>query len=383
MLGAEESTRYSRHLLLAEIGVAGQEKLKAARVLVVGAGGLGAPASLYLAAAGVGTLGIVDHDLIELSNLQRQVLFDTADIGSGKAATARARLSALNPTIKVVAHATRLSADNAAELIQGYDLVVDGSDRLSTRYLVNDSCVLLQRPLVSAAVHRFEAQAMTYVPGAGPCYRCLFPQASEQLAPNCAEAGVLGVLPGVLGSLQALEAIKLIVGIGSPLVGRLLTFDALGMNWQEFRFERRSDCAVCGAQPTIRSPQDSARASLDNSSSALRTLQRLEPSQLRELLQRTNSGETAPKLIDVREMREFSAGHLPGAVNIPLADLPRRLAELPLQFPLVFICRSGGRSLNAAAQAERAGAKSLAHLEGGMLAWAATCDPTMVVAPYP
>ncbi|HKC16559.1 MAG TPA: molybdopterin-synthase adenylyltransferase MoeB, partial [Steroidobacteraceae bacterium] len=225
-LSDSERERYSRHLLLPEIGAAGQEKLKRARVLVVGAGGLGSPASLYLAAAGVGTLGIVDHDRVDLSNLQRQLLFATSDVGAGKAVTAQARLRALNPDISVVAHELELRGDNALELLRPYDLVVDGSDRLATRYLVNDACVLLGKPLVSAAIHRFEGQAMSYVPGRGPCYRCLFPESAEGAVPNCAEAGVLGVLPGMLGALQATEAIKLVLGLGEALIGRLLTYDA-------------------------------------------------------------------------------------------------------------------------------------------------------------
>jgi sulfur-carrier protein adenylyltransferase/sulfurtransferase len=378
MLSTEERARYSRHLLLPEIGSAGQEKLKAARVLVVGAGGLGSPASLYLAAAGIGVLGVIDHDRIELSNLQRQVLFDTASIGTGKAAAARARLLALNPGIDVRAHDFELRAANATELISQYDLVIDGSDRLATRYLVNDVCVLLGKPLVSAAIHRFEGQAMSYVPGRGPCYRCLFPKSEDGVVPNCAEAGVLGVLPGILGALQATEALKIVAGIGAPLLGRLLTFDALAMSWHEFRFERRASCAVCGDQPSIRSPQDSAAACLDNSSS---DIDRLEPRQLHARLQRAASDGSAVTLVDVREAHEFRPGHLDGAINIPLPELPRRLADIPLDCTTVFICRSGGRSWAAARLAAGAGRKSLAHLEGGMLAWAAALDPAMVVAP--
>jgi adenylyltransferase/sulfurtransferase len=376
MLSANERARYSRHLLLPEIGSAGQEKLKAARVLVVGAGGLGSPASLYLAAAGIGTLGVIDHDRIELSNLQRQVLFATASVGGSKAGAARDRLLALNPEIVVQAHDLELRADNAIRIIEQYDLVIDGSDRLATRYLVNDVCVLLRKPLVSAAIHRFEGQAMSYVPSQGPCYRCLFPRSADGVAPNCAEAGVLGVLPGILGALQAAEALKLVVGIGTPLLGRLLSFDALAMSWQEFRFTRRADCAVCGDAPSILSPQDSAAANVDDSATAIR---RLEPGQLQALLQ--NQAGAAPVLIDVRAAREFALSHLPGAVNMPLGELPRRLAEIPQHSSLVFICRSGARSWTAANLAVSAGRESPAHLEGGMLAWAAALDPAMAVAP--
>ena len=253
-LSAAERARYQRHLSLREIGAAGQEKLKAARVLIVGAGGLGSPAALYLAAAGCGALGLVDFDRVDVSNLQRQVLFDTAAIGELKAEAGRERLAALNPEIRVVAHALELKAASVLSLLAEYDLVVDGSDRLSTRYIVNDACVILGRPLVSAAIHRFEGQLTTYVPGRGPCYRCLFPQAADGMVANCAEAGVLGVLPGVLGTLQATEAIKLITGVGTPLVGRLLTYDALELRFHEFRVERRRDCAVCGEAPTITAP---------------------------------------------------------------------------------------------------------------------------------
>lgn len=378
MLSDAERARYSRHLLLPEIGIAGQEKIRAARVLVVGAGGLGSPASLYLAAAGIGTLGVIDHDRIDISNLQRQVLFDTAAIGSSKAECARTRLLALNPTINVLAHDMELRPANAMDLLARYDLVIDGSDRLATRYLVNDVCVLLAKPLVSAAIHRFEGQAMSYLPGRGPCYRCLFPKSEDGVVPNCAEAGVLGVLPGIMGALQAAEALKIVVGIGAPLRGRLLTFDALAMSWHEFSFARRSDCAVCGEEPSIRNAQDSAAAGLDNSSS---DIERLEPAQLQARMQRPMSAGAAATLVDVRETHEFSVSHLPGAINIPLPELPRRLADLPLHCSTVFICRSGARSWAAAKLAASAGHTSLAHLEGGMLAWTAALDPALVVAP--
>ena len=380
-LGPAERERYSRHLLLPEIGAAGQETLKAARVLVIGAGGLGSPASLYLAAAGIGTLGIVDHDRVELSNLQRQLLFDTADLGASKALSARARLRALNPEIDVVAHELELRADNALELLRNYDCVLDGSDRLATRYLVNDACVLLKRPLVSAAIHRFEGQAMTYVPEAGPCYRCLFPESAAGEVPNCAEAGVLGVLPGVLGALQATEAIKLVLGLGVPLVGRLLTYDALAMQWREFRFARRADCAVCGAQPTITSLAGHAAAGAAAAAAAAGGFERLAPRQLQELLQRADDVGPGVTVVDVREPREFAAGHLAGAVNLPLGELPRRYTEIPLEFPVVFVCRSGVRSRAACELAAAAGIRSPLHLEGGLLAWAALVDPALRVAP--
>ena len=373
-LSASERARYQRHLSLKEIGAAGQEKLKAARVLIVGAGGLGSPAALYLAAAGVGTLGLVDFDRVDVSNLQRQVLFDTAGLEQPKAEAGRMRLAALNPEIRVVAHALELTAANVRAVLADYDLVIDGSDRLSTRYLVNDACVLLGRPLISAAIHRFEGQLMTYVPERGPCYRCLFPQATDGVVASCAEAGVLGVLPGVLGTLEATEAIKLITGIGTPLVGRLLTYDALELRFQEFRVERRRDCAVCGDAPTITEPRDPPAAA----PAAQDGVRRLTPRALQALL--APGAGAAPPLIDVREPWEYDTGHLPQAVNIPLGELPQRIGELPRAGRPVFICRSGGRSMRACALALRAGVASPANLEGGMAAWAADVDPTMPVA---
>jgi len=373
-LSTAERARYQRHLSLKEIGADGQEKLKAARVLIVGAGGLGSPAALYLAAAGCGTLGLVDFDRVDVSNLQRQVLFDTAALEQPKAEAGRARLAALNPEIRVIAHALELKAANVRSLLEGYDLVVDGSDRLSTRYLVNDACVLLARPLISAAIHRFEGQVMTYVPGHGPCYRCLFPEAADGVVANCAEAGVLGVLPGVLGTLQATEAIKLITGVGTPLLGRLLTYDALELRFQEFRVERRSDCAVCGDAPTITEPRDPPRQSAQAPQDGVR---RLTPRALETLL---GAAQPAPPLIDVREPWEFDTSHLEGALNIPLGELPARLAEIPRGGAPVFICRSGGRSMRACQLALRAGIAAPANLEGGMLGWAAEVDPTIPVA---
>jgi adenylyltransferase/sulfurtransferase len=377
-LSAAERERYSRHLLLPEIGAAGQERLKAARVLVVGAGGLGSPASLYLAAAGIGTLGIVDHDRVDLSNLQRQLLFDTASVGTGKAVTAQARLRALNGEINVVAHALELRASNALELLGSYDCIIDGSDRLDTRYLVNDACVLLGRPLVSAAIHRFEGQAMTYLPGQGPCYRCLFPESAAAAAPNCAEAGVLGVLPGMLGALQATEAIKLMLNIGAPLVGRLMTYDALAMEWREFRFKRRTDCAVCGATPTITTLADSAASCATNAPARWPRVNALELQQL--LLGAGAARGELPLLVDVREGHEFVAGHLAGSVNIPLGELSRRLRELPANSPVVFVCRSGRRSQTACEISASGGVQAVADLEGGLIAWAAAIDPSIKVA---
>jgi molybdopterin/thiamine biosynthesis adenylyltransferase/rhodanese-related sulfurtransferase len=370
-LSATERARYQRHLALAEIGLAGQEKLKAARVLIVGAGGLGSPAALYLAAAGCGTLGLLDFDRVDLSNLQRQVLFDTAAIARPKAEAGQERLARLNPEILINVHTLELKAANVRAVFAGYDLVIDGTDRLSTRYLVNDACVLYRKALVSAAIHRFEGQLMTYVPDRGPCYRCLFPDGRDAIVANCTAAGVLGVLPGVLGALQATEAIKLITGVGEPLIGRLLTYDALDLRFQEFSVSRRRDCAVCGDAPSITEPRDQDSTPAPSAAA----VRRLSATDLKALLQ-----SQTPLLVDVREPYEFNAGHLRGARHIPLGELPRRLGEIPKDSAPVFICRSGARSLAACSMALAAGIAAPANLEGGLHAWAREVDPTLEVA---
>jgi adenylyltransferase/sulfurtransferase len=355
-----DPARYARHLALPEIGAAGQQKLGASSVLVVGAGGLGSPAALYLAAAGVGRIGLVDHDRIEISNLQRQVLFTTGEIGQGKAVTAKARLESLNPTVQVVAHEEKLLATNVERLFDSYDVILDGTDRLATRYLVNDACVLLGKPLVSAAIHRFEGQAMTYLPGQSPCYRCLYPDSPEDLIPNCATAGVLGVLPGVMGSLQATEAIKLLLDIGEPLAGRLLVYDALTLGFDEFRFARRPDCAVCGDHPTITSVAHHEEKPLSQ-------ISEWTPQQLAGELKA--GAEENLLLVDVREPHEWAAGRLPGSVHIPLGTLPHRLDEIPAGVTPVFICAAGGRSMAACRLLASARGRNAINLDGGVMAW--------------
>jgi adenylyltransferase/sulfurtransferase len=287
---------------------------------------------------------------------------------------ARARLEALNPAIRVVAHQLELCAANVAQLFKDYDLVIDGSDRIGTRYLVNDACVLYGKPLISAAIHRFEGQAMTYVPGQGPCYRCLFPAMAEGIVPNCAEVGVLGVLPGVLGTIAATEAIKLIVGAGAPLIGRLLTYDALELRFNEFRFARRADCAVCGEHPSIAAPADPPGfCTLEE----LRRVRGISPLQLAQALASAPAALTPISLIDVREPDEFETGHLPRAINIPLAQIEQSGQRLPRDHTVVFICRSGSRSLKACALARRAGLEQPLQLEGGLLAWKAAVEPSL------
>jgi molybdopterin/thiamine biosynthesis adenylyltransferase/rhodanese-related sulfurtransferase len=360
MATAPDAARYARHLALPEIGAEGQQKLAGASVLIIGAGGLGSPSGLYLAAAGVGRIGLLDHDRIEISNLQRQVMFDTMHIGQGKAETARARLSALNPDIQVIAHAEKLDAGNAERLFSPYDVIVDGTDRLATRYLINDTCVLLGKPLVSAAIHRFEGQAMTYLPGRSPCYRCLYPKSPEDLIPNCATAGVLGVLPGVMGSLQATEVIKLLTGIGTPLAGRLLLYDALNLAFDEFRFERRRDCAVCGEHPTITSLTH-------HEEKPLTRIAEWTPRQLADELKK--GGEERLLLIDVREPWEWAEGRLPGSVHMPLGTLPQRMQEIPQDVTPVFICALGGRSMAACRLFTQSRDQDAVNLAGGVVGW--------------
>jgi len=374
-LSGTELARYSRHILLSEIGIGGQERLRAGRVVVVGAGGLGSPALLYLAAAGVGTLGLIDCDSVDLSNLQRQILYDSGDVSQSKTSAAQRRLSGLNPDIAVVAHAVELGPGNARDILDDYDVVIDGSDRLGTRYLVNDACVLLRKPLVSAAIHRFEGQALTYVPGRGPCYRCLFPEPPLDEIPNCAQAGVLGVLPGVLGAVQATEAIKLLLGAGEPLLGRLLTFDALEMRFREFSFQRRPDCPVCGDHPSITRLEESNAAT----DAEAKVVQRLSAQQLKSMTLRSVDRDR-PVIIDVREPSEFETGHLPGAINIPVGELAGRIRQLAPDLTTVFVCRSGKRSEHACRLAARNGLGKVAHLEGGLLAWVESIDSSLPVA---
>ena len=378
-LTVSELRRYSRHLLMPEVGVEGQERLKAARVICIGAGGLGSPAAMYLAAAGVGTIGLVDFDAVDESNLQRQVLYTATDVGRPKLAVAAARLRAMNPHVNIVEHATRFSAENAASLVTAYDLVVDGTDNFATRYLVNDACVLNRRPNVYGSIFRFEGQVSVFATEGGPCYRCLHPDPPPPgLIPNCAEAGVLGVLPGIIGTIQANEAIKLVLGIGEPLIGRFLIFDALAMRFRELRLRRAADCPVCGERPSITALRDydeycdgvTSVAGVGASAGAAEGDVTVE-----ELKARMDRKEPF-FLLDVREQYEHQICRIPGAELIPMGEVTGRTAQLPHDRDIIVMCRSGHRSARVAQFLRSQGFDRVHNLQGGILAWIDRVDPT-------
>jgi adenylyltransferase/sulfurtransferase len=369
--------RYKRHLTLDGVGPAGQQKLLASRVLLIGAGGLGSPAALYLAAAGVGTLGMVDFDTVDASNLQRQVLYGTPDVGRPKLEVAEQRLRALNPDVRVVAHAEKLEAKNALDVLAGYDVIVDGTDTFPSRYLANDVAVWLGKPLVYGSIMRFEGQVSVFhAKASGPCYRCLFPEPPPpELAPNCAEAGVLGVLPGVVGTLQATEAIKLLLGVGSPLVGRLVVYDALAMEFHEFRVPRDPACAVCGDAPTITEPIDYEFFCRGRSEGVPSAVAEIDARTLAERLR----GAEPPLVIDVREPWEAEVAKLAGTRLVPLGELPDRLAELGAyrERPIVVHCRTGGRSRRACELLLAAGFTRVENLARGIDGWSQDVDPSI------
>jgi adenylyltransferase/sulfurtransferase len=369
-LSNEERVRYSRHLTMPEVGIDGQRRLKAAHVLCIGAGGLGSPAALYLAAAGVGTIGIVDFDDVDLSNLQRQILHGTKDIGRSKLESARDRLRDANPNIEVELHQCRFSSENASELVARYDLVVDGSDNFPTRYLSNDVCVFARRPNIYGSIFRFDGQSTVFAPHmGGPCYRCLFPEPpAPGTIPNCAEAGVLGVLPGIIGMVQAIEAIKLILGVGEPLIGRLLHFEALKMKFRELKLRRDPQCPVCGDAPTITAPIDYEQfcgIAADVPAISVHDLKRKRDA--REAIQ----------LIDVREPFEFEIARIDGAKLIPLGQLANRLHELKRNGQTVVHCHTGMRSAQAVQMLRQSGFTNVYNLEGGIDAWANEIDPAV------
>jgi adenylyltransferase/sulfurtransferase len=369
-LSCEEMSRYARHLVIPEVGSEGQRKLAAARVLCIGTGGLGSPIALYLAAAGVGCLGLVDADTVDASNLQRQILHGTRDVGRKKLESARDRLAEVNPHVCLELHDTRFNAANALDLVADYDLVIDGTDNFPTRYVSNDACVLLKKPNIYGAIHRFEGQVTVFAPHlGGGCYRCMMPEPPPAgSVPSCAEAGVLGVLPGVIGTMQAIEAIKLILGIGETLAGRLVHFDALQFQFREFRLRRDAACAVCGEHPTITAPFDTETTSC--------TMNNAPVISVTELKAKMDRGEKFT-LVDVREVDEYEVCSLPGAVLIPLGELPARIGELNPADEIILQCKSGGRSLRALQFLQAHGFQNLANLTGGIMAWADEIDPSL------
>jgi sulfur-carrier protein adenylyltransferase/sulfurtransferase len=371
-LSNPETIRYSRHLMMPEVTAEGQRRLKAARLLCIGAGGLGSPAALYLAAAGVGTIGIVDFDEVDLSNLQRQILHGTKDIGRSKLESARDRLRDINPEIEIELHECRFSSENASQLVMQYDLVVDGSDNFPTRYLSNDVCVFARKPNVYGSVFRFEGQTTVFAPHlGGPCYRCLFPEPPPpDSVPNCAQAGVLGVLPGIIGMLQAIETIKLIVGIGEPLVGRLLHFDALKVKFRELNLRRDPECPVCGENPTIFSPIDYEQFCGARDEAAIPTMSAHE-------LKRKMDAHELFELIDVREAFEYEIARIDGAKLIPLGEIAERVDELPRERPIVVHCHSGQRSAQAVRLLQQRGFDKVYNLEGGIDAWSDQIDSSV------
>jgi molybdopterin/thiamine biosynthesis adenylyltransferase/rhodanese-related sulfurtransferase len=375
-LTTDDLSRYSRHLILPEVGMEGQQRLKAAKVLCVGTGGLGSPLAFYLAAAGVGTLGLVDFDVVDASNLQRQIIHSTKDIGRKKLDSAAEKLTALNPSLNVVKHEVMLSSANALEIIKDYDIVADGTDNFPTRYLINDACVILGKPNAYGSIFRFEGQASVFATEDGPCYRCLYPEPPPPgLVPSCAEGGVLGILPGLVGVIQATEVIKLILGKGSPLIGRLMLVDALNMRFRELKLRKNPECPVCGENPTITQlidyqqfcgivPESKEDKSMKNG---------IPQITVQELKRRIDAGEDV-QLIDVREPYEFQIAQIGGKL-IPQNDVPQRLAEIDRNREVIVHCRSGARSQRIAEFLVQSGYLKVANLAGGILAWSDEIDP--------
>jgi adenylyltransferase/sulfurtransferase len=374
-LSKDEILRYSRHLIVPEVGMEGQLKLKAAKVLLVGTGGLGAPLGLYLAATGIGRIGLVDFDVVDFTNLQRQVIHFTKDVGRPKIDSAAEKMQAINPNVEIVKHEVALSSENAMAILKGYDLVVDGTDNFPTRYLVNDACVLLGKPNVYGSIFRFEGQATVFAYQGGPCYRCLYPEPPPPgLVPSCAEGGVLGILPGTIGLIQATETVKLILGIGEPLVGRLLLYDALGMHFRELKLRRNPECPICGDHPTItglidyhqfcgvpqQTPKEESKLTDDE----------IEVTEVKEKLDRGDNFV----LIDVREPHEYQICNIAAAKLIPLGEVGKRLGELDPEADIVIHCKSGMRSARACGILKAAGFKHVRNMKGGILAWSDRVD---------
>ena len=378
-LSPQEVARYSRHLIMPEVALDGQKRLKAARVLLIGAGGLGSPLGLYLAAAGVGRIGLVDFDVVDFSNLQRQVLHGTPDVGRPKLQSARDHLHAINPEVQIDLYEIRLTSANALSIFEPYDIIIDGTDNFPTRYLVNDACVLLHKPNVYGSIFRFDGQASVFFPPQGPCYRCLYPEPPPPgEVPSCAEGGVLGILPGLIGCIQATEAVKLILGKGTPLIGRLVLYDALQMSFQEFKVRRNPKCPMCGDRPTItklidyeqfcgiRGQEAPAPAGSENQWETT----------VEELKRRLDHHEDL-FILDVRNPEEYQICHIPGSTLVPLPQLAQRFRELDPERELIVHCKSGMRSLKATQFLREQGFRTVKNLKGGILAWADKIDPAM------
>jgi adenylyltransferase/sulfurtransferase len=375
-LTSDDLARYSRHLILPEVGMEGQRKLKAAKVLCVGTGGLGSPLAFYLAAAGIGTLGLVDFDVVDASNLQRQIIHSTRDIGRKKLDSAEEKLTALNPALNVVKHETMLSSANALEILKDYDVVADGTDNFPTRYLVNDACVLLGKPNVYGSIFRFEGQASVFATEQGPCYRCLYPEPPPPgLVPSCAEGGVLGILPGLVGVIQATEVIKLILGNGEPLIGRLLLVDALNMRFRELKLRKNPDCPMCGTHPSINQLIDYQQfcGIVPEAAQEKDVKNGIPQMTVKELKRRLDAGQDL-QLIDVREPYEYQIAQIGGKL-IPQNDVPQRLGEIDREREVVVHCRSGARSQRIAEFLKQNGYTKVANLAGGILAWSDEIDP--------
>jgi sulfur-carrier protein adenylyltransferase/sulfurtransferase len=378
-LSNEEIARYSRHLIMPEVALDGQKKLKSSRVLTIGAGGLGSPLALYLAAAGVGTLGIVDFDIVDESNLQRQIIHGTSDLGRPKMESARNRIQDINPNVSVETFEEALSSENALEIFEDFDVIVDGTDNFPTRYLVNDASVLLGKPNVYGSIFRFEGQASVFYAKEGPCYRCLYPEPPPPgLVPSCAEGGVLGILPGAIGTIQATETVKLILGIGEPLIGRLLLYDALGMSFREMKLRKNPNCPVCGENPTVTELIDYQEFCGIPQAQQAEDVDELPEIGVQDLKEKLEAGERVA-VLDVREPHEYEVANLEaqGAKLIPLGELPERLAELNQNDEIAVHCKTGGRSARAVKILQNAGFGNVYNVEGGITAWSEEIDPSI------
>ncbi len=375
-LSNEEIARYSRHLIMPEVALDGQKKLKAAKVLTIGAGGLGSPLAMYLAAAGVGTLGIVDFDVVDESNLQRQIIHGTSDVGRKKMESAKETIKNINPNVNVIGFEEPLSSENALEIFKDFDIIVDGTDNFPTRYLVNDACVLLGKPNVYGSIFRFEGQASVFYAEEGPCYRCLYPEPPPPgLVPSCAEGGVLGILPGAIGIIQATETVKLILGAGDPLIGRLMLYDALGMSFREMKLRKDPDCPICGENPTVTELIDYQEFCGIPQAQAVEEENNVPEITVQELKQKMDNGDNV-NVLDVREPHEYEVANI-GVKLIPLGELPQRIAELDSDENFAIHCKSGARSAKAVKLLQDAGFQNAYNVKGGITAWSEEIDASV------